>query len=197
MANLLGPRRVLLRYDFTPQIANASAPFSNSVLIRGNNIYDPEYGVGGGQPLGFDQWAAFFKRYNVLGCKITVKSVNLNSNPFTITVVATPTVPSIVDQNHARSLPLSRQAIVTGLSATGQSTISMNLTTAKVFQIDQNRFDDDDDVYSGTFNGTAPTREWLWTVYLQTMNGAALSSACSITVEYMCEFYDPITQQPS
>lgn len=197
MSDILGRNRVLLRYDFTPVLTNGLVPFSASVQIRGNNIYDPEYSTGGGQPLGFDQWAPFFKRFNVISSKVTVRAANLSANALTCTLLATPTVPSIVDQNHARSLPNSKQVIVTSVNATGQATLSMNLTTAKVFQIDQNRFDDDDDVYSGTFAGTPPAREWIWTIYAQTMNVAALSVACSVTVEYMCEFYDPVTQQPS
>lgn len=35
--------------------------------IRGNSLFDPEVIIGGRQPFGFDQYAAFYQRYCVLG----------------------------------------------------------------------------------------------------------------------------------
>lgn len=39
--------------------------------IRANSPFDPEYNAGGGQPLGWDQWASLYDQYIVLGSKIT------------------------------------------------------------------------------------------------------------------------------
>lgn len=39
--------------------------------IRANSPFDPEYNAGGGQPMGYDQWAALYDQYVVLGSKIT------------------------------------------------------------------------------------------------------------------------------
>lgn len=36
-----------------------------------NSIFDPDYSIIGHQPLGHDQWANFYERYQVLGAKIT------------------------------------------------------------------------------------------------------------------------------
>lgn len=41
-------------------------------LFRANSCFDPDYTGVGHQPSGFDQWAAFYDHYVVLGSKITV-----------------------------------------------------------------------------------------------------------------------------
>jgi len=46
----------------------APAQFS----IRGNDLFDPETAVGGRQPFGFDQYAAFYQRYCVLGSSCSI-----------------------------------------------------------------------------------------------------------------------------
>lgn len=40
---------------------------------RANSIYDPDFRLGGGQPMGHDQWGDLFDRYKVIGAKITCK----------------------------------------------------------------------------------------------------------------------------
>lgn len=49
--------------------AGTICPFKR---FRWNNLYDPDYEVGGGQPTYFDQLAAMYFRYQVNGAKMTV-----------------------------------------------------------------------------------------------------------------------------
>lgn len=57
-------------YDFLPQ-PSLGAPVV-SATWRCNDLNDPYDGVGGHQPYMYDQWAAFYSRFVVLGAKITV-----------------------------------------------------------------------------------------------------------------------------
>jgi len=41
--------------------------------FRLNSIFDPEFSIGGHQPMGRDQWANLYQAYRVLGAKITAK----------------------------------------------------------------------------------------------------------------------------
>jgi len=41
--------------------------------IRMNGAYDPVLAIGGGQPTYWDYFASLYRKYNVLGSKITVK----------------------------------------------------------------------------------------------------------------------------
>lgn len=61
-----------LRYhDFTS--VNPGAGTVGAVWYRCNGLNDPETAAGGGQPMGFDQWALVYDQYVVLGAKITVR----------------------------------------------------------------------------------------------------------------------------
>lgn len=127
-----------------------------------------------------------------------VKAVNLLANATTITVVPTVgTTPTIVDQNHARQLPYSIQKTLGSLNGMANGTVSASMPTWKIFGYTRATFDNSDDVFQGTFSGTAPAREWIWTIFCQTMNGAAMSVACAISIEYTCVFTSPVVIQPS
>lgn len=42
-------------------------------VLRANSVFDPVYGVGGHQPLGFDQWKLMYTRYTVLKSTLYVR----------------------------------------------------------------------------------------------------------------------------
>lgn len=44
----------------------------DNLQLRANGLTDPEVALGGHQPRGFDQYMALYKRYVVMGSKITV-----------------------------------------------------------------------------------------------------------------------------
>lgn len=54
-----------------------SVPSTETVFgykqFRCNSIYDPVVAAGGGQPLGYDQWAQFYDHYCVIRAKITAR----------------------------------------------------------------------------------------------------------------------------
>lgn len=52
--------------------------------FRANSIFDPETAVGGHQPMGADEYSAFFNRYTVMKSKITV---TMNNSGATVTPV--------------------------------------------------------------------------------------------------------------
>ena len=64
---------VKLRYVDSTATLDAAVGSSSSIVYRANSVYDPYYAAGGHQPMGFDQWAAIYSRYTVLGAKITVR----------------------------------------------------------------------------------------------------------------------------
>lgn len=45
-----------------------------------NSLFDPDRSGVGHQPYCFDQWASFYNRYRVYGCKYTVTFINTLSN---------------------------------------------------------------------------------------------------------------------
>lgn len=49
------------------------------IQFRGNSIFDPYYTGVGHQPLCHDQWAVFYNRYRVRGCKYFITMANNNT----------------------------------------------------------------------------------------------------------------------
>lgn len=55
---------------------NETAAWDYVATFSLNSLYDPDYSLGGHQPMGFDQWTTFYKNYIVNAAKITVSTVN-------------------------------------------------------------------------------------------------------------------------
>lgn len=77
------PSRKLLRlrYSMEGSINPATAGFSSAIVFKINSLYDPEAALGGHQPLGFDQWAAFYSKYVVLGAKTRCDFYSTSTTP--------------------------------------------------------------------------------------------------------------------
>lgn len=65
-------RLVKMRYVVS---ANLDAPIAGISYynMRANDLYDPDAQTGGHQPIGFDQWSLFYKRFTVVGSKAIVR----------------------------------------------------------------------------------------------------------------------------
>lgn len=61
-----------LRFAYSTIVAPSASTVS-TVYMRANSVFDPVQATGGGQPMGFDQWAALYNHYVVLGSKINVQ----------------------------------------------------------------------------------------------------------------------------
>ena len=71
-------RTVKLRYS---QQVSMSNPVGGAVHnFRANSLYDPDLTGVGGQPLGFDQMAALYNHYVVLGSKFIAKPIEHGTN---------------------------------------------------------------------------------------------------------------------
>lgn len=149
-----------LKYSHLASVTTGVTPQWHT--FRMNNIYDPDYTGTGHQPLGFDQWATFYKHYRVLGCafRITpiVESTTAMEVGFHINNVTT--APTTIEL--AREKPFSKWIV------TGDSTYNGRLThlrgycaPAKLLGISRLKYNVED-AYSGLCNGTTnPTAVYL------------------------------------
>lgn len=64
-------KRVKLKYITTVNL-NPTAGSSAVVHFRANSVYDPEYAIGGHQPMWSDVYASIYENYRVYFCKINV-----------------------------------------------------------------------------------------------------------------------------
>ncbi|QBX89303.1 capsid protein [Apis mellifera virus-12] len=74
------PQRVMVKHKYvTKYNTTISESAITSVVIRANSLFDPEYALGGHQPMYFDQYAELYNHYTVIGSRITFTVVNTDA----------------------------------------------------------------------------------------------------------------------
>jgi len=64
-------QRVTLNYCEVVKITTTGTGLGGEVKFRANSIFDPNYSVGGHQPMGHDEWQAAYQHYRVVGSTIS------------------------------------------------------------------------------------------------------------------------------
>lgn len=179
-------QRVKLRYM---SIIDHVASTTNEILYRGNAMYDPEVSVGGNQPVGFDQWAAFYSTYRVIGAKAKLTYVSDGTNPAAIMVLNANT-----SGTSTAAVLLSQQKFSkTKFFTAGNNypvTLSMYMTTAKVFGMRKEAVFSEDNFLAPT--GSAPADQWFFQWRLDSLDGSTnVDGYIQAQITYYCEFLNP------
>lgn len=70
------PKTAIVKFRYAAQISiNPGLATATEYNFRANDCYDPDVTGGGHQPMGFDQWMAYYDHFVVLGSKIRVRPV--------------------------------------------------------------------------------------------------------------------------
>lgn len=141
----LAPPQTFVKLEYTDTYIYAAAPTQNRVYAY-NDLFDPNVSGVGVQPVGFDQWCAFYGRYEVLSCRVVSELYNAAAANLTIMCVyptlSTTAVTSTADaagQPDVVTLRTSGTSGVPFASATrlytsarliGRNTYSLNFTGA-------------------------------------------------------------------
>jgi len=185
--------RVLLKYNFRVTWSSSTGGLSLQVF-SGNGCFDPDITNAGSQPLGFDQWAAFYNRYRVLASAIFADYISpdaTTNDAQTIRVCLVPSASSTTFTNFeaAASEPYAVSKFVNGVIPNGASRLSAMMETA-VFngRTKQGVLDDDNLSAATTAN---PADLWYWHLYSSTVDPSASTSGDIIgTVSYLVDFFD-------
>lgn len=70
-------KRTLVYHDYVTLDPGVGSYTQNK--YRANSCYDPDLTGGGHQPMGFDQWMAMYKKFCVIGARISVTPTTPNS----------------------------------------------------------------------------------------------------------------------
>lgn len=197
------PHRRVVRLRYCTYLT-LDAPNTGTLVFsdyRANGLFDPEVGVGGHQPLGFDQWCLFYKKYIVLGSRITCSvsaSAVGTTNPaiFGIQLVEPQsTVPSnwdlIIEQGKTKYRIL--QVAANGLAI---PSVSMNFSSKKWFGYTNAK---DNVILYGAQAGSSPTDPALaGSAYFRLIAGAIDQASdinpiqLVIKIEYIAMFFEPL-----
>jgi len=196
---LLPPRFVgKLRYVETIKLDPIAIGIAD-VVFRANDLYDPYFAIGGHQPLGFDQMMALYKRFHVIGCKVTVKfassdqtsldstticGVYISSDPTLLTSVNT-----VIEQPGCRWSYAQLGSSIRALTAKYSTKKQQGITNLM-----------DNHELSGSASASPSTSftDFIH-VFVATPPGIADSAPCTacVQIDYLAVFSDPIQQNSS
>lgn len=153
-----------------------------------SSLYDPYVAVGGHQPMFFDQYAAMYQRYTVMGIAYTVDIVtDQNTNgPLFVTMT-----PSSIGAS-ATTISIARER-----AGTKETTVSHGyrgkmkgyISCAKVLGVDRNKLLTDDQ-YSALVS-TNPAQPAYITIQAWNQTAGNISCYLSFRLTFYCRFFDP------
>lgn len=183
--------RVQLRYISRIGPSGGAIVDIQDFVYRGNGPFDPEFAAGGSQPMGYDQWSAFYRKYRVRAAKITVKTVNNSDSAVWAFIAALNTSSAITNRSqlaefeYSTTKPIARKG-----SGDAKNEISMYVTTAEI----RGRPHDIVDYESGlaSLNNTVPSLGWFFHVgaYAQGGNSTTFDTSQEVMVTYYMDFFD-------
>lgn len=161
---------------------------NSTKVFRANSIFDPDFSVGGHQPLGHDQWAVFYDHYCVIGAKITAKFVSTGNIATTdacmvgillkdnSNTIAAPT--TIMEQTN------SGYAVLTNSNASQTRTIRKGYSARKFFNLKDVK---DNRALVGAAVGSNPSEDAYFHVYQTPLSTAddARPIRVIVTIEYI------------
>lgn len=159
-------------------------------VYRGNSIFDPDFGTGSTKAQGYDQWAAFYRRFRVIASKIELWIDGNSSNETGLIIVPLNTNSSITTPKQAIELSMNNIATLGRLDTNGSQYLKSYQKTSKMIGVPEIAPYIERD-YSAAF-GNNPNRAWYWHVFAYDARGTA--QAVNITINtkitYYVELYD-------
>lgn len=158
----------------------------NSVVLRGNSIFDPDFGVGGGQPMGHDQYANFYRKYRVLASKVEAWiSGSSTTTETALTIAPLNTNTSIVDSVQGDEFLYGVKSYLGQNGENANSYLSNYISTAKIKGIPQQAVTSELD-YSASF-GSNPNLGWYWHLIIYDARNSL--GAGALTINYKVTYY--------
>lgn len=190
--NLITSDRVMVKLKYLDlRVVDVTAN-SEDFIIRGNSAFDPQFSLGGGQPLGFDQWGDLYTDYIVHGSKvrfsITPASDNISNSVMALFASSSSGVPA---PQNSLNQPYSKWKPVVSTQNSGNqvATLKMYMSTAKIFGLPKSRRSDQE--FSAAVTGN-PSVEWYWhlLIYNYANSVQRINYSEAITVTYYVEFFN-------
>ncbi len=155
--------------------------------FRGNSLFDPDYTSTGHQPLYFDQLSAVYGRYRVISCLIKLKVISVGSVATQMVIIPVSEVTTFTSQSLALEHPRAKVLPIVGVSGYQTASSSYNMSTRKILGLTQTQLQDID--YSAATSAN-PLQLWYYIVYAYEPGGGNVHTAFTVTLDYVCEFFD-------
>lgn len=172
--------RTVLKYAFDQGVHSTSVLAHHFVWIA-NDAYNPASAVTPRQPLGFLEYATFYRRYRVHRVKLEVTGTAMNSTtaPWTsyqMVIYPSPTIDTSVTTQSLQSAlerPMAQYKTLTQANSAGAAR-RHDTRYKSTWAITGGKSNDED--YAAytepTVGATQPTKIWYWNVLLYAMDNA-------------------------
>ena len=194
LSGMPGQRLVCQRYADSHSLTSTTG-ILNEFHIGANNAFDPYGGSGGHQPMGYDQMAALYNHYVVLGSKLvcTFSATSTSSSLAVGAYLSDDLVTLYLKHRTYKEAKRGQQKIIVNqrfptylrckYSAKkfhGVKDVKDNITTLGA-RVDQN-----------------PTEVAVYHVYAQAMDGISTATVfVTYYIDYIIAFSEPVDLQPS
>lgn len=178
--------RLVYQQQFTAALGSLGEAYQE---FRGSSLFDPDFTGAGTQPTGFDEWAAVYRRYRVLGSKIKVYPVVDVNGPFRMLVHAGQTSVSALGFDAISMQPDTRMSRYLSHTTGTPNSISMYRSTAAVWGVPNSAIRIEQDFSANVTSN--PGYNWIWSIVAQNSNTSA-NGVVTFTarITYYCEFFD-------
>lgn len=179
----LKSRKIKFRYCDKLTLAPAGASVSAFHVFSANGLYDPDITGTGHQPIGFDQWMAFYNHYTVIGSKISVTFVNADVNQTGIVGITLDddNTPISTVASTLMEQPNCAYAMVNTREGSNKTTLSLQTNPLKFLT----KKVDDGNVTGDVSNN--PAEQVYFTVWADSHDGAVMTPGmqCIVTIDYV------------
>lgn len=185
--------RVVLKYNFRCAVISAVGALSLQVFSA-NGMFDPDITGVGGQPLGYDQWSAFYQRYRVLAssCEATWSTPDAGSNDaqtLRICLVPSSIASTFTNFEAAASQPYAKSRYVNGVIPNGAAILRSTMESAVMNGMTKQGILTNDE--TSALTSANPSDQWYWHCYMSTVDSTASASGFVFgTVYYLVDFFD-------
>ena len=181
--------------DFELKIP-AQAGLIDRYQFRANSIFDPDYALGGHQPMGRDQYANFYQKYMVVSSTITATFRNTSNSSLTsdtnqqYVVGIVTTTPNQIISNNLELLENNRTSYGFTSPQKPFTRISKNFNAKKFWGL--SRVLDNSDY--GAVMGTNPLEECLFEIFGYNPIGSENPTPLfvNIMIKYNCVLRDRV-----
>lgn len=205
MHPLIAPDRARVKLKYQERISITPSTLGTSLYeFRGNGPYDPNVTGVGGQPTGWDEWTALYKRCLVRASKIRIEVMSVDGTDTDKENLEFAIMPAggssylTSDTQEIGVLPYGKFRLMY-FGADGNPTnnvITSYMSTAKIFGQSAASISAEKDYQS--LVTTTPSLQWYWDVYYQPADEASSETYLMyVTISYYCEFWERIILSPS
>lgn len=149
-----------------------------------NSLFDPNNTGGGHQPLGFDQWSAFYNRYEVLSSSITIRATAPDVNQVTMAVYPSINSTQSVLISTAREQPYAKYITFSNTVDANRRILKNWMSVAKL---------EGRKPYSINYTAAVtnnPVNSRFWNILIDSVTATDVSDIiCNVVLIYKCRFF--------